>query len=531
MSYLAGCRVRRLASNRWRLIFLAFAGVYGVLLSDDLGIMTILWDEVPHLLGGLFLFQGRFGEYMGLTRYPPIVDLAMAGSFSVLGPSVLAARLVSVVFALLTLWAVFELASRAYGPSVGLLASVLLAVMPGFVWVGRVALLEMVLEFFFVVSMLFFFFWLRDGGNKALILGGVALGLGFLTKFQVLVVGVVMLVAVPFLCRGEIRAKFKRFPLLVLTAVLVVLPWLVVVYQVYLGGILNQWVNLMQSSDPSTNLYSARFPLPIFYLIEMVWPYGAVHPVSFFVYALGLAGLGLLMWRRNWTDKLFAVWFVVVYVFFTLVGTKSWRFVLPLFPVLAVSAAVLLVYAYGKAKEAWSHAGLGLKKQRLVKVAAVCLVGLTCFSVVFSISDAVTWVENESAFQVPISDATHYVATRLGANESVMVVCALNMFNRDMVRFYLSGTEGKQNLVLQYPDLPVDANTPSFNLTELIGLCRANNAHYLLMYEYGMSYPYYESNLTAQAIYDKLNLSDEFAYQTSFGASPSRIFVFGVNAH
>jgi 4-amino-4-deoxy-L-arabinose transferase-like glycosyltransferase len=531
MLYSAGCRVRRLASNRWRLIFVAFAGIYGVLLSTGLSVMAILWDEVPHLLGGLFLFQGRFGEYVGSTRYPPMVDLATAGSFFVLGPSVLAARLVSVVFALLTLWAVFELASRAYGPKVGLLASVLLAVMPGFIWVGRLALLEMLLEFFFVISMLFFFFWLRGGGNKALLLSGVALGLGFLTKFQALAAGVVMLAAVPFLYRSAIKARLKRLPLLVLAAVVVVLPWLVVVYQVYMGGILGQWVNLLQSTDPFTNWYSARFPLPVFYLIEMVWPFGAVHPISFFIYALGLAGLGLLVWRRNWTDKFFAVWFVVVYVFFTLVGPKSWRYVLPLFPVLAVSAAVLVFYAYGKAKEVWSHAGLSLKKQRLVKAAAVCLVCFTCVAVVFSVADAVRWVENDSAFQVPVADATHYVAARLGKNESVMVVCALNMFNRDMVRFYLGGAEGKQNLVLQYPDLPVDAYAPSFNLTELVGLCTAHGVCYLLMYEYGMRYPYFESNLTAQAVYDELNLSSEFAYQTSFGVSPSRIFVFVVDVH
>jgi hypothetical protein len=172
-----------------------------------------------------------------------------------------------------------------------------------------------------------------------------------------------------------------------------------------------------------------------------------------------------------------------------------------------------------------------LKKQRLVKAAAACIVCFTCVALVFSVADAVRWVENDSAFQVPIADATHYVATRLGENESVMVVCALNMFNRDMVRFYLGGTEGKQNLVLQYPDLPVDAYAPSFNLTELVGLCTAHGVRYLLMYEYGMRYPYFESNLTAQAVYDELNLSGEFAYQTSFGVSPSRIFVFVVDVH
>jgi len=457
-----------------------------------------------------------------------MLDITTAAYFNILGPSLYAGRLVSITFALLTLWVAFELSYRTYGPKIALLSSIILGTMPGFVWLSRLALIEIMLEFFFILAMLFFFFWLRTGRNKMLIFSGVALGLGFLTKYQILAAGLVMISSILLLYRDTLKAKLSRCALLIITTVAIVLPWIIIVYQIYLSGVLSQWLGLLQMSDTRSYLYGLRYPLPIFYLIEITWPYGIVHPISLLVYILGLLGIGLFMWRRKTEDNFFLVWFFVVYVFFTLIGIKDWRFVMPIFSVLAISAASFVFFAYGKAEKTWKIQTASLKKHA-VKIGAVCLIVFTGVAIFYSTVDAYKWVTKDEIY-VPIREATHYAAERLKDNESVMVVCPLNLFNGDMMRFYLGAYESKQNQVWQYPDSPVDAYTPFFNINELIDLCEEQNVNYLLLFEYGMTYPYFNSTLTSQVVYEMLTQQGKFTHQTSLGTYPGRIFILYMNA-
>ncbi|HEX9863106.1 MAG TPA: glycosyltransferase family 39 protein, partial [Candidatus Bathyarchaeia archaeon] len=143
--------------------------------------MSIQWDEIPHLYGGLLLTRGQSQQYVATYGYyPPVYDLLTAVFFNVFGVSAAPGRLVAVMFSLLSVWIVFEFANRTYGPKIALVASILLGVMPGFFWVSRINMLETMLVFFFSLTLLFFFSWVRFNQNKTLLLCGLALGVGFL---------------------------------------------------------------------------------------------------------------------------------------------------------------------------------------------------------------------------------------------------------------------------------------------------------------------------------------------------------------
>ncbi len=517
--------------NKWRIAFLVFAIVYTICLLLDLSKAAIQWDEINHLNGGSFLLRGEFQTYLGLNSfYPPMFDAITMIFFKVLGVSVFTGRFVAVVFSLLTLWVVFEFAYKMYNAKTALISSILLGIMPGYLWLSRMAMIETMLVFFFTLTAMFFFFWLKDRKNKWLFFAGLALGLGCLTKYQMVIAGVIMLVSILFLARDRLKLHLAKFTIVIVTVIAVVSPWIFIAYQKYASNMLNEWIYALQMGNPEKSIYSTRFSIPvsytIFYFIEMVWPYNDVHPISLLFYCVSLVGLGLLAWRRKTEDKYLLIWFVVVFVFFTLIPNKHWRYVLPLFPVLAISAASLILFTYDKMQQALKG-HFSVNKKRAVKVAAVLFTAFLAMGVLVNVSDAYSWVSMDQ-IHIPIEEATNYMASRLEGNESIMLVCPFNLFSQDMFRFYLWADEAKRNnQVYQYPALPIDTYAPDFNITEFVSLCEEYNVKYIVLYDHGAYAPFYGTNLTISDVSTMLAETGRFGDPLDmpfFGEMPRRLF-------
>lgn len=533
--------------DKWRLGFMVFAAsyvlflVFGFMGIHGLSYMSPQWDEVTHLNGALFLLHGEFSTYFSANSfYPPMYNLATLSLFSVAGQSVFTGRLVSVAFSLLSLFALFEFARHIYGGRTAFLSSIILGIMPGFLYLSRVAMIETMLVFFFTVAALSFFVWLQEHRTSYLYLSGLALGLGFLTKYQIVIIVPIMLTSLVVLGRGYLKKRLNRFPLAILIAVAVVLPWIVLSYQVYADKMLSQWLYAMDIGNPHQTIYSTglnRFPqffsqfpnwlqTSTFYLFEMTVPYSDIHPVSVLLYFLGLAGLGWFAVRRRPEDKYLLIWFIAVYAFFTFIPNKDWRYMIPVFPVLALSAANFVTSAVDKALKLFKMGRLDKKKKMAVKAATATLIIFTLTSSVISLSNAYYWVSKDQV-HIPVQEATHYVVQRIGENKSVVVLCAQDLFSQDTVRFFLS-IDGKTNQVWQYPELPVDAYTPHFNVTEFISLCKLHNVEYVLICEHRDTVPFFNSTLDLHDVYTVINSSGEFSEisnKTSFGTSPNRIFL------
>jgi 4-amino-4-deoxy-L-arabinose transferase-like glycosyltransferase len=512
--------------NKWRLAFLGFALAYAIILFLNLTNSPIQWDEVTHLNGGSFLYWGNYDKFVLNAFYPPLFDVTTFVSFTVLGVNLFAARLVAVVFSILSLWAVFELAYRMYGGKAALFSVALLGIMPGYFWLSQMALLETMLVFFTTISLLFFYRWLTTRQDKMLVLSGLSVGLGSLAKYQMIVAGIIMLLSILFLARNQLKLALKRFSITIVTAVAVVIPWVVIAYQVYASQILSQWLYALQVGNPERSIYSDRFPAPIFYFIEIVWPYDSVHPVSLFLYIAGLAGLGFLTWRRRPQDKYLLIWFASIFVFFTLIANKEWRYVLPLFPALAISAAVGVLALHGRIADAWKNQSVA-SRSRLYKATAGLLIVSVAGAMAYSIYDTYDYVSKYN-INIPIEQATSYALANISANKSIMVLCPFNFFSRDMIRFYL-WEDGDNNISThQYPRLPVDTYTPTFNVTEFISSCKRLNVQYVFTYEYGGIVPYYNTTLNLQQIYQQLYTSGNFTHisdNATFGSNPRRVFV------
>lgn len=514
------------ASNKWRVAFLIFALAYAVILLLNLTNMPMQWDETTHLNGALYLNSGLYGKFVSNSFYPPLYDTITAISFQTLGTSLFSARLVSAMFSVLSLWAAFELAYTLYDGKTALFSAILLGIMPGYFWVSRLALLETMLLFFVLAALLCFFRWQRNRQDKYLVLGGLALGLGFLTKYQAIIAGVVMLLSILFLAKEQLKRTFARFTLLIVTAAMVAVPWIIIAYQVYASKTLSQWLYALQVGNPEKSVYSDRYPSPIFYLIEVVWPYSNFHPISIFIYAIALAGLGFLLWRHGKSDQFVLIWFVSIFVFFSLIDNKEWRYVLPLFLALAIAFAVLILFLYGKVDDAWKRQ-VTANKKRNTKIAAGLLIVLAAGAMAYSIYDAYS-ITAFFNIKIELEPATVYAMDRMQNNQTIMVLSPFNFFSQDMVKFYLWKNGNNQIQTYQYPTLPVDTYTPTFNITELISQCKQYNVKFLFTYEEGGTVPYYNTTLNLQQIYEQLYASGNFSQITqeaTFGTNPRRILI------
>jgi len=510
--------------NRWRIILLLILLLYAAFLALYLDYALIQWDETQHLVGGLHLSRGRFQDYLHFSYYPPLFDVTTALAYILMGPSLFAARLVSLVFGVLSVWAVFEYAYRMYGPKQAILSSVMLATMPGFIILCRMALIETMLLFFFSVSLLLFFSWLQTNNEKMLLLSGVALGLGVLAKYQTVVGGVVMLVSGLLMFRKRLTRNMRKFVLLAIVAAAIVVPWLLVMSQQITPEDIARWFYTVSSGSDERVEYGRRIPLPIFYLIEMTYPYMDLHPISLPIYILAFLGLSYWIWRRKPEDKFSLIWFIVVYVFYTLfISNRNWRYVIPLFSVLAVSASDFILLIWNKLKAPIRAQQTKQKRMLLRKVAAVFFVVLIAASVIYSLMNAYYWVEKEHV-QVRAKAASQYVSENSGADEAAVLLFPVNYFSPDAVNFYLFQYDSRERVLLEYPKDPADVYTPIFNETVLIQQCESLNVKFLLLYENGNK-TYYQTDMKAYDALDMLVNSGNFMLETTFGSSPQQIYV------
>jgi len=510
--------------NRWRLVFLFFLIAYTALLLLYLGYAAIQWDETPHLVGGLLLSRGQIQEYtQKYMFYPPLFDATTALYYLILGASVFSVRLVALTFGILSVWVVFEYAYRLYGPKTALLSSILLASMPGFITLCRLALIETMLMFFFSISLFLFFSWMRTNNNKLLLLSGVTMGLGVIAKYQVLVAGIVMLFSLFLMWRQRLLNKIGKFLLIAIVAVAVVLPVFFLVYQQHVSESLGDWFYAIEVGNEARTSYSGRFPFPIFYLIEMTYPYGHIHPISLPLYILGLFGLGFLLWRRKSEDKFSLIWFFVVYGVFTLIPNKEWRYITPVFPILAVSASEFILFMWDKIKDGLRAPKISLRRTSIPKIAAIVFVLLMGASLVYSWGDAYSWVEFEHAY-IPIKESAQYIIENSTLNESTVVLFTENFFSVDMVKFYLNIHDSGERELWPYPEDPADAYAPDLNVTWLIERCEASNVKYLLLYEHGDE-NYFGSDWKSYYVLDRLVLSGRFICETAFGDEPRRMII------
>ncbi len=285
--------------------------------------------SVPHLNGLPYLDK------------PVLLFWMIAGAFRVLGVSELAARLPSVLGALVTVLLTYDLVRVLAGRRRALLAAAVLATAPIVLAYARLVIFDMPLTAL-VTAALDCLVRARTEGNawRSLPLAGLAMGLATLTKGPV---GIAVPLLAWFAARGALARPARPSgagPILAGAAVaaLVVVPWLAVVerqHPDFLRYALLDETLLRLSS-------TARFHRGghvYFYLETLAWAFG-----MWGVLLGALAPALVRRWRAGGPDAALVAFAVraagVLVVFFTCSASKRPHYILPALVPLALLAAV-----------------------------------------------------------------------------------------------------------------------------------------------------------------------------------------------
>ena len=271
--------------------------------------------------------EPELGELFPIFRAHPLLFQTFLSLGWRLNLDVGFARLASVAAGVVTVYLVYELGRQLYGRRAGLVAALLLALMPYHVVVTRQVLLDGPMTMFATLTLLLLVRYVLSGRPAWLYAAGAAMGLTFLAKET----SIVLLFAVyAFLAlTPELRVRLRDLAISLGVMAVVIAPFplsLLLAGRVGTGESYLTW-QLFRRPNHDWLFYPANVP-------EMVGP---------LVLAAAVAGLVLMRKAASWPERLLLCWIAVPVAFFQLWPVKGFQYLLPIAVPLAILAARLLV--------------------------------------------------------------------------------------------------------------------------------------------------------------------------------------------
>ncbi len=339
-----------MASGRQSAVRLSLIAIAALILYlPGLG-RPALWEPDEGRYGEIAREMYLSGDYVtprdNFVRYfekPPLVYWAEASAMSVLGINEFAVRLPAAVFSVGQVVVTAALAEVVFGEAVAVLAAIALALSPLFFGFARFATLDPALAFFMTAALGAFYLAARtrDFGGQGrpwFVACAAMLAFGTLAKGPV----------APVLCGGialiwllvERRTnEILRMPwiLAIVVYCVIALPWFILAAYRNPGFLHFFFVHehVQRYLENTEHGWGPWFFIPI--VIGGTWPW-------FFFVPLGLRELRAKESTVNPSHRsalrFLVIWFLVIFVFFSIPRAKLGSYVLPAIPALSIIAGL-----------------------------------------------------------------------------------------------------------------------------------------------------------------------------------------------
>jgi 4-amino-4-deoxy-L-arabinose transferase-like glycosyltransferase len=277
---------------------------------------------------------------------PPLVYWAEAAAIGIFGVNEFAVRLPAALFSVGQVVVTAALAEVMFGATAGFFAALVLALSPLFFGFARFATLDPALAFFLTAALATFYLAARDdsfsqpSAGRWMLICAAMLALGTLAKgpIALLLGGAIALAWLAF--ERRLR-EIVRMPLIwcgVIYAA-IVLPWFVLMEMRNPGFLRFFFIHehLERYVTSSEHGWGPWFFFPI--VIGGAWPWIFFVPVGWSAMRSGeaLPNSAPVLSRRSAASFL-AIWFVVIFAFFSIPRSKLGSYILPALPPLAIVA-------------------------------------------------------------------------------------------------------------------------------------------------------------------------------------------------
>jgi 4-amino-4-deoxy-L-arabinose transferase-like glycosyltransferase len=328
--------------------------------SESVSVLQPKWVTARHflviiLLGYIFFFhgigdyslkepdEGRYAEipremvesgtylvpYLNYVRYfekPPLFYWAAALSYKVFGVSEWSVRFPNALSGFLCVVLLYWMSRRWFGEHIAFLSSLILMSSLGFFAMGRIVTLDMVFTLCLFATVLFFYDFYREKKAHSIYLAYAFLGLSTLAKGPVALVlfGATALIFLWTDGNVSFLKQMKLIPGLALYAIITV-PWFLMVSLRE-----REFFNFFFVDQHFLRFFTTKHKRsgPILYFFPVL--FGGMFPWSFL-----LPRAVIDLWK-NREVRLFLIWSIVVFVFFSLSGSKLPPYILPAFPALSL---------------------------------------------------------------------------------------------------------------------------------------------------------------------------------------------------
>ncbi|HSB02293.1 MAG TPA: glycosyltransferase family 39 protein [Anaerolineales bacterium] len=258
--------------------------------------------------------------------HPLLFQFMLALMFN-FGASDLALRLFAVAIGVITVYIVYQLGTLLYSRNVGILAALILAVMPYHVVVSRQVLLDGPLVLCSTLTLYLLARYALTRNPIWLHAAGIGLGLTFLAKET----GIILIGSVYsfFALSSEIPVRLRDLIISFFLMVLMILPFPLSLWLAGGSNVGRQYLiwQLFRRPNHTWDFYLTNVPTAIGILVVLI----------------ALAGLWFLRREGTWREKLLIWWIVVPVLFFQIWPTKGFQYLLPIAPPFALLASRTLL--------------------------------------------------------------------------------------------------------------------------------------------------------------------------------------------
>jgi hypothetical protein len=253
--------------------------------------------------------------------------------YAAVGFSELSTRFPSAAFNVATCGLLFFLGKEMYSKWTGLIAALLISINGYSITVGRAALLDSTMTFFFTLSMFMLYKWIKTGAPKWAYVLACTTGVAILAKVpSIIIIPIVIITMFAVRRSGLLNLKLGTTFVLILLAVLV--PGII---QIVIN--FDTFVSFLDESS------SRVINVPATFYLEKLVSYSGLYFV-----AAAFIGIILSSIYRTKADWLSIIWLVIAGAYIQLNPIKGWNYFLPLIPVLAIFAANSIIRLVGLLK-------------------------------------------------------------------------------------------------------------------------------------------------------------------------------------